>query len=76
MKTKKFIYICIMLCVDAFAIGLITGMILSSNNTIDDTVYINKDSITSYEITDDGISLYTSNNRVHFDIKCDKYKGR
>ena len=60
---KKIILILIFIALDSFALGLITGFTASNlTNDADDTVYINKDCISGYSVSDDGITLYMYNN--------------
>ena len=56
---KKIILILIFIALDSFALGLIAGFTASNlTNDADDAVYINKDCISGYSVSDDGITLY------------------
>lgn len=80
MRNRQFrnriILILIFITLDSFALGLIAGFTASNlMNDVDDTVYINKDCISGYSVSDDGITLYMYNNHLKYEINCDKYKG-
>lgn len=71
---KKIILILIFIALDSFALGLIAGFAASNlTNDADDTVYINKDCISGYSVSDDGITLYMYNNHLKYEINCDEY---
>ena len=60
----------ILICVLVFGIGIIAGQYLFQKIKPDESTYIQKSAIEEYEITDDGIRLYTTGGLLHYDVTC------
>lgn len=60
----------ILMCMLVFGIGVIAGQYLFQKVKPDESTFIQKSAIESYEITDDGIRLYTTDGLLHYDVTC------
>lgn len=78
MKRKKFrnkvILLCFCIAIDFFTIGVIIGIIINGITVkpITDESYIDKDYISGYSVNPDGVTLYVYDDKLEYEIKCDK----
>ena len=60
----------ILISILLFLLGIIVGQFLDQKAHPDENTFIQKSSVEAYEITDEGIRLYTQNGLIKYDIIC------
>ena len=60
----------ILISILLFLLGIIAGQFLNQKTHPDENTFIQKSSVEAYEITDEGIRLYTKDGLINYDITC------